>query len=70
MCDPSFPSANKVHIEIAFSSLRARLVRIKSTDVSEWLAANQELQTELGGLNTAADTLSQSINEALSTGSS
>ncbi|MCL5105747.1 MAG: hypothetical protein M1133_16765 [Armatimonadetes bacterium] len=55
-------------IEIAFSSLRARLVRIKSTDVSEWLAANRELQTELSGLNTAADTLSQSINEALSTG--
>lgn len=57
-------------IECAFSSLRARLVRIKSTDVSEWLAANQELQTELGGLNTAVNTLAESINEALSVGGS
>ncbi len=56
------------NIEYSFASLRARLVRIKSTDVSEWAAANEELRTELGGLNTAVDTLEQSINEALAEG--
>ena len=54
------------NIEYSFASLRAKLVRIKSTDVSEWVAANEELKTELGGLNTAVDTLEQTINEALS----
>lgn len=53
-------------IECSFSSLRARLVRIKSTDIAEWTAANAELKTELGGLNTAVDTLEESIEEALS----
>jgi|GEM_PF-1547121 len=52
-------------IECSFSSLRARLVRIKSTDIAEWTAANTELQTELSGLNTAVDALEQSVNEAL-----
>jgi len=54
-------------IECAFSGLRARLVRIKSTDIADWTAANDELRTELGGLNTAVDTLEQSIEEALAT---
>ncbi len=53
-------------IEYSFSSLRARLVRIKSSDLQEWVSANTELQTELGGLNTAVDSLERSINEALS----
>jgi len=53
-------------IECSFASLKARLVRIKSTDIAEWTAANQELKTELGGLNTAVDALEESINEALS----
>ncbi|OFX13909.1 MAG: hypothetical protein A2Z18_07565 [Armatimonadetes bacterium RBG_16_58_9] len=52
-------------IECSFAGLRARLVRIKSTDITEWIAANEELRTELGGLNTSVDTLEQSINEAL-----
>ncbi len=52
-------------IECSFASLRARLVRIKSTDISEWAAANEELKTELGGLSSSVDTLEQSINEAL-----
>jgi hypothetical protein len=55
-------------IECAFSSLRARLVRIKSTDIAEWTAANEELRTELGTLNSAVDTLEASIEEALSVG--
>lgn len=54
-------------IECAFSSLRARLVRIRSTDIGDWMQANMELQTELGGLNSAVDTLETSINEALTT---
>lgn len=52
-------------IECGFASLRARLVRIKSTDINDWVSANQELQMELGGLNTAVDSLEQSINEVL-----
>jgi len=55
-------------IECAFSSLRARLVRIKSTDISDWTAASEELQTELMHLNTSVDTLEQSISEALAIG--
>ena len=53
-------------VECPFAGLRARLVRIKSTDITEWVAANEDLKTELGGLNTAVDTLELSINEALS----
>ena len=52
-------------IQYAFEGLRARLVRIKSSDVAEWTAANEELKTELGGLTTAVDTVEQSIEEAL-----
>ncbi len=52
-------------VECSFASLRARLVRIKSTDVSEWVAANEELKTELDGLSSSVDILEQSINEAL-----
>lgn len=55
-------------IEVAFSSLRARLVRIRSGDIQDWTEANVELQTELGSLNIAVDTLEQSIGEALSIG--
>lgn len=55
-------------IECAFSELRARIVRIKSTNIAEWVAANTELQTELGGLNSAVETLEQSINEVLTLG--
>jgi len=55
-------------IECSFESLRARLVRIKSGKVDEWTAARQELQTELVGLNTAVDSIEQSISEALSIG--
>ena len=55
-------------IECSFESLRARLVRIKSGKVAEWTAARQELQTELTGLNTAVDSIEQSISEALSIG--
>lgn len=55
-------------IECAFSGLRARLVRIKSTDIAEWAAANTELQAQLGSLSSAADVLEQSIEEALSIG--
>lgn len=55
-------------IECAFSGLRAKLVRVKSTDIAEWSAANEELKTELGSLNAAVDNLEQSINEALSIG--
>lgn len=53
-------------IEVAFSSLRARLVRIRSGDLQDWTEANVELQTELGSLNNAVDILEQSIGEALS----
>ncbi len=53
-------------IECSFSGLRARLVRIKSTNIDEWTAANVELLTELGGLSRAADVLEHSVEEALS----
>lgn len=53
-------------IEIAFSGLRARLVRIKSTDVADWVQANTELKTELAGLQTAVDSVEQSVEEVLS----
>jgi len=52
-------------IQYAFEGLRARLVRIKSTDIAEWTAANEELKGELGGLTSAVDTVEQSIEEAL-----
>ena len=52
-------------IQCAFEGLRARLVRIRSSDIAEWTAANEELKTELGGLRTAVDTVEQSIEEAL-----
>lgn len=52
-------------IECSFSSLKTRLIRIKSAGVDEWTAANQELRTELAGLNTAVDSLEQSVNEVL-----
>lgn len=52
-------------IECSFSSLRARLVRIKSTDIKDWVSANEELKIEFGGLNKSVDTLEQSINEAV-----
>lgn len=52
-------------IEAAFSGLRARLVRIKSTDVADWVAANTELKTELEGLQTAVNSVEQSIAEVL-----
>lgn len=55
-------------IEYAFSSLRAKLVRLNSTEIREWTSANEELRTELGGLNQSVDVLVQSINEALSIG--
>ena len=53
-------------IECAFSGLKTRLVRIKSTDIAEWTAASNELQTELGNLNASVNNLEISINEALS----
>ncbi|MCE5324311.1 hypothetical protein LLG46_13505 [bacterium] len=52
-------------IECSFAGLRARLVRIKSTDIKEWVSANEDLKVELVGLHTAVDTLEQSINESL-----
>ncbi|MGC8863675.1 MAG: hypothetical protein ACP5R5_12995, partial [Armatimonadota bacterium] len=55
-------------IQCAFEGLRARLMRIKSSDIAEWTAANEELKTELGGLATAVDTVEHSIQEALSVG--
>ncbi len=55
-------------IQYGFEGLRARLVRIKSSDIAEWTAANEELKTELGGLTTAVDTVERSIEEALSVG--
>jgi hypothetical protein len=57
-------------IQVAFEGLRARLVRIRSTDIAEWTAANEELKTELGGLVTAADSVEKSIEEALTVGGS
>jgi len=57
-------------IESAFSELRARLVRIKSTDIADWVAANTELRTQLGGLSTSAASLEQSIGEMLTLGNS
>lgn len=53
-------------IEIAFSALRARLVRIRSTDIADWVQANTELQTELTGLQTAVDSVEKSVEEVLS----
>jgi hypothetical protein len=57
-------------IECSFSSLKAGIVRIRSTDIAEWVSANEELQTELGTLNEAVDTLEHSISEALTIGNS
>lgn len=55
-------------IECSFSELRARLVMIKSTNISDWVAANNQLQTELSGLSANVDTLQQSISEVLHIG--
>lgn len=55
-------------IECSLASLRARLVRIKSTDIAEWAQANEELRTELGSLNAAVDVVEQSVNEAMGIG--
>ena len=52
-------------IECSFSSLRSQLVRIKSSGIDEWTAANTELQTELGDISTAVGVVEQSIEEAL-----
>lgn len=57
-------------IEYAFASLRAKLVRLNSSEIREWTSANEDLKTELGGLNQSVDVLVQSINEALSIGRS
>mgnify|MGYP005840257199 CR=1 FL=1 len=57
-------------IESSFAALRARLVRIRSTNLSDWVAANEELKTELGGLTTAVDGVEATINEVLSVGGS
>lgn len=54
-------------IESSFASLRAKLVRIQSTDIAEWTSANDQVKTELSTLNTSVDVLEQSVNEALST---
>lgn len=48
-------------IECSFSGLRAKLVRIKSTDIKEWVSANEDLKTELVGLNSSVDNLEQTI---------
>lgn len=53
-------------IENALSGLRARIVRIRSTDIDEWTTASDELRTELDSLNSAADVLDRSISEVLS----
>ncbi|MCE5314661.1 MAG: hypothetical protein ABFD49_10335 [Armatimonadota bacterium] len=52
-------------IECSFASLRARLVLVKSTDIKDWMSANEELRVELGGLNSSVDTLEQTINDVL-----
>lgn len=57
-------------IESAFSELRARLVRIKSTNIADWVAANPELHTQLAGLSTSAANLEQSVGEMLTLGNS
>lgn len=57
-------------IESAFSELRARLVRIKSTNIADWVAANTQLHTQLSGLSTSAANLERSIGEMLTLGNS
>ncbi|MEN6357675.1 MAG: hypothetical protein ABFD83_11400 [Armatimonadota bacterium] len=48
-------------IECSFAGLRARLVRIKSTDIKEWVSANEDLKVELVGLSSAVDNLEHTI---------
>ncbi len=57
-------------IECSFAGLRARIVRMKSSDIAEWTSAHEQLKTELGGLTRAADVVEQSIEEAISIGMS
>jgi len=54
------------NIECAFSSLKARIVRLKAADVTQWGAAGEQLRSELDSLSSAVETLEQSVNEALS----
>ena len=53
-------------IECCFSGLRGRLMRIRSTDITQWASAQDELLGELGGLNSAVDVVERSITEVLS----
>ncbi len=55
-------------IECSFQGLRARLVRITSTRLDDWVAARDELNTELGTITTSVDAVAQSVEEALSVG--
>lgn len=54
------------NVECAFSSLRARIVRLKAADITQWDAAGQQLKSDLETLSSVVETLEQSVNEALS----
>lgn len=54
------------NVECAFESLRARIVRLKAADATQWSAAGEQLRTELDSLSSSVETLEQSVNEALS----
>ncbi|MCE5198682.1 MAG: hypothetical protein ABFD54_02285 [Armatimonadota bacterium] len=57
-------------VQSSFAGLRARLVRVKSTDIADWVAANNELQVQIGSLNIAVDAVEQSVSEVLNIGHS
>ena len=61
------------HIECAFAGLKARTVRLKAAEATEWGEAGAQLESELQQLNVGVDALEGFVNEVLSvrhTGSS
>lgn len=55
-------------IETSLSSLKARLVRIKTTEIGDWTAANTELKTELEALDNSVTVIEQTVEEVLRIG--
>lgn len=54
------------NVECAFAGLRARVVRLKAADVTQWDVASEQLKGELESLSSVVEMLEQSVNEALS----
>ena len=53
-------------IECAFTGLKARIVRLKAAESTEWDEAGAQLESELQQLNVGVDALEGFVNEVLS----